>query len=456
MPEKRAQEPWVGIEAAVRRGDARELDEYLDTLSPADIARGISRLSEEDQARVLTLLEPQDAADLIEELTDAQAANLIEDLPASQAAAIVDEMESDDRVDVLGEMGEDDAEAILRAMKPEEAEDARALLTFDPDTAGGIMETEFVAYPQGRRVDDVLDELRQNAELFSAYGIQYVYVQSEKETLVGVIRLRDLVLFPGDALLTSIMIANPVYVTVDQALDEVMQVFDRYPFVGLPVVNVEGQLVGIIRRGDAEEAYSERHEKAFMRYSGIVTGEELRSMGVFSRSSRRLVWLCLNMVLSLVAASVILGYQGTIQELFALVFFMPIICNMSGCSGNQAVAVSIRELTLGLIKPQDFRRVLAQEMKVGLINGFVLGTLLGGVALLFWPTTPNLALVVGCAFGLNTILAVSLGGLIPLLLRALKVDPALAAPPMLTTVTDMCGFLLVLTFATAALAMGHL
>jgi len=451
MPELRAQEPWIGIEAAIKHRDSRELSDCLDALSPADIARGISRLGAEDQERLLTLLEPEDAADLIEELPDSQAADLIEDLPASQAAAIVDEMESDERVDVLAELDHSDAEAILREMKPEEAQDARALLSHPPDTAGGIMETEFVVYPQSRRAADVLKDLRENIELFSDYDVQYVYVASEAGTLVGVVRVRDLVLSRGDAHLQSIMIANPVYVNADQSLDEVIQVFDRYPFVGLPVTNTEGKMVGIVRRGDAEEAVGERHERSLMRFGGIVAGEELRSMNLLSHSSRRLGWLCLNMVLSLTAASVVLGYEATIQEVFVLVFFMPVICNMSGCSGNQAVAVSIRELSLGLIKPQDFLLVLSQEIKIGIINGVVLGTLLGCVAMFLWPANPALALVIGCAFSLNTLIAVSLGGLIPLLLRALKVDPALAAPPMLTTVTDMCGFFLVLTLATLVL-----
>ena len=171
MPEEQIQEPWVTIESLIHEQAGDALHEYLDTLSPADIARAISRLDEDDQAKLLTLLEPEDAADLIEELPDAQAADLIEELPAEQAATIVDEMDSDHRADILAEIPQVDAEAILREMNPEEADEARELLEHHPRTAGGLMVKEFVVYPQTLKVGEVLEDLRTNAELYSDYGV---------------------------------------------------------------------------------------------------------------------------------------------------------------------------------------------------------------------------------------------------------------------------------------------
>ena len=173
-------------------------------------------------------------------------------------------------------------------------------------------------------------------------------------------------------------------------------------------------------------------------------------MPLRTRSFRRLSWLSINIVLNVIAASVIAAYQDTLSAVIALAVFLPIISDMSGCSGNQAVAVSIRELTLGLVRPYEFMRVVFKEGGVGIINGLALGVLLGTLAFL-WKSNVYLGLVVGTALALNTILAVLLGGLIPLLLKALKLDPALASGPILTTVTDMCGFFLVLSFATVLL-----
>jgi magnesium transporter len=185
--------------------------------------------------------------------------------------------------------------------------------------------------------------------------------------------------------------------------------------------------------------------------AGLVGEEELRTMPLTGRSVRRLSWLSLNIVLNVIAASVIAIYQDTLSAVVALAVFLPIISDMSGCSGSQAVAVSIRELTLGLIRPYEFMRVVFKEGAVGILNGFVLGLLLAVLAYL-WKQNLFLSLVVGTALALNTIVAVLVGGLIPLILKRLKFDPALASGPLLTTVTDMCGFFFVLSFATLALS----
>jgi magnesium transporter len=182
-----------------------------------------------------------------------------------------------------------------------------------------------------------------------------------------------------------------------------------------------------------------------------VGGDELRSLPLLLRSRRRLAWLSINIVLNLIAASVIALYEDTLAAVIALAVFLPIISDMSGCSGNQAVAVSLRELTLGVTRPDEILRVLFKESALGLLNGAVLGALIGAVAWA-WKGNLALALVVGCALALNTLVAVCIGGAVPMILRRLRVDPALASAPMLTTITDMCGFFLVLSFATLALS----
>ena len=182
-------------------------------------------------------------------------------------------------------------------------------------------------------------------------------------------------------------------------------------------------------------------------FSGIVGGDELRSMPVFPRALRRMSVLGFNLILSAIAASVILHFETTIGQLTALAFFIPIIGNMSGCSGNQAVGVTIRELALGLIKPEDWRRVLWKEIQVGLINGLLLGIFLSLVALSLH-RGPLIGLVAGGALALNSLFALCLGGLVPLVLRNFRIDPALAAPPIVTSLSDMCGFLIFLSVAT--------
>jgi magnesium transporter len=245
------------------------------------------------------------------------------------------------------------------------------------------------------------------------------------------------------------MIAGAVSVATDASLDELIRLFDHHDFLGIPVVDEAGVLAGIVLREDVQEARVDRAETELQRASGIVN-EELRSMPVLQRSYRRLSWLSVNVLLNVLAASVIAAFQETIAAVIALAVFLPIISDMSGCSGNQAVAVTMRELSLGVTKPTEFLRVWGKEASVGILNGIALGSLIACVAWL-WKGSVALGVVVGAALALNTVVAVSLGGTIPLALRRFGHDPALASGPILTTVTDMCGFFLVLSLATLSL-----
>ena len=216
------------------------------------------------------------------------------------------------------------------------------------------------------------------------------------------------------------------------------------------VVNADGVLVGVLGKAAVRAEVADRSDETYRQSQGIVGGEELRSMPVFLRSRRRLSWLSVNIGLNVLAASVIAVYQDTLQAVIALAVFLPIISDMSGCSGSQAVAVSLRELTLGVTRPTDVLRVLVLELRVGLLNGAALGALIGLVAWA-WKGDPRLGLVVGVALAINTSVAVCIGGMVPLVLKRLNRDPALASGPILTTVTDMCGFFLVLSLATVVL-----
>jgi magnesium transporter len=321
------------------------------------------------------------------------------------------------------------------------------------------MNTEYLAYRETNSVDDVLNDLRRFADDYATYNVQYIYVVSSGDAaensdhkgdsagrLVGVLPLRDLVLAPRGRRISQMMIKNPTSVDDSMTLDNLQHLFDSRPLFGLPVVDDDGMLLGVVRRSDIQQASEEQAGRTFLRFAGILGGEELRSLPLKTRCGRRLSWLSINIVLNIIAASVISMYEETLAAVIALAVFLPMVSDMSGCSGNQAVAVSTRELVLGVIKPGDFWHVFRKEVLLGLINGIALGILLGIVAYV-WKGMPALGLVVGGALACNTLIAVCLGALIPLLLKGFKLDPALASGPILTTLTDMCGFFLVLSFA---------
>ncbi len=441
---------WEMLRELIATHNSIDVTKFIETLSPSETARAISRLDEEEQQLLLSLLSPEDAADMLEDIPDAQAADLMEDMPSAQAAALMEELSSDHLVDVLGEMDDQASQAILAKMDKEDAKEARMLLEYDPNCAGGLMISEFLAYKTHQTVKDVLNDLQVNRTEYIDYHVQYFYVVDQKGKLVGVLRMHDMLFPTRGSQLDQIMLSSPLNVSDKASLSELDEFFEEHRLLGVPVVDDEGRLVGVVLPKAIEEAINKRKTKTFLRLSGIIGGEEFRTMPLLTRAGRRLSWLSMNIVLNIIAASVIALYQDTLAAVITLAVFLPMVSDMSGCSGNQAVAVSMRELSLGLVRPGELIWVLAKEAKVGIINGMVLGLLLGGVAF-FWKGNPWLGLVVGGALAANTLVSVTLGGMLPLVLKKLKLDPALVSSPLLTTVTDMCGFFFVLSFATAVL-----
>lgn len=442
--------PWEHLATLLESNSIPEIEAFLDGLTPGDTARCVARLDSEDRERVLELIDLPSAVDLIEQIPDAQGGNLLEHATPGKAAKILEQLSSDEQADLITSMPADSAEQILAEMDPEVAREAGELAAHAPNTAGGIMVTEYVDFVRSRTAGDVVNELRERVDEIHDYEVQYIYVTSDAGELVGVLRLRDLLLARGHQRIDSFMIASPLSVVVTLDLDGLADLFEAHSFLGVPVVDVEGRLCGVVHRSDVELAWGDRSESDHLKSQGIVGGEELRSMPTLLRSRRRLSWLSVNILLNVAAASVIAAYQDTLSEVIALAVFLPIISDMSGCSGNQAVAVSMRELTLGVIKPLDWFYVWRKEVSVGLINGVVLGGLIAATAWV-WKGSPTLGLVVGGALAANTVFAVSLGGAVPLVLKRLKLDPALASGPILTTLTDMCGFFLALSLAAASM-----
>jgi magnesium transporter len=298
-------------------------------------------------------------------------------------------------------------------------------------------------------VREVVDDLTGDAIDYQLLTVHYIYVVVKEKKLKGVIRLRDLV-FADPTKKIGEFATPALTVAPDTGLNELEDFFDKHDIAAVPVVDDRRFLLGIVRRRAVLEAIAERAEADHLKAAGIIGGDELRSMPVLIRSRRRLAWLSVNIGLNILAASIIAAYEDTLTAVIALAVFLPIVSDMSGCSGNQAVAVSMRELTLGAALPKDVLRVWRKEAVVGLINGIALGMLLGAAAWA-WKGNLVLGLVVGGALAANTIVAVSIGGTVPLLLRRLNFDPAVASGPLLTTVTDMCGFFLLLSIASQVL-----
>jgi magnesium transporter len=436
---------------AVAVGDLESSRRIIKEASADDQRRIISQLDLAVREQLCELLPPEEIAGLLEHLAEPQAIEILEELPAEIAADVVENMSAEIGGDLLRELNSKDTEAILAEIEnAAESDDLRERASYHWESAGGLMSDHVLSFPLDATVADVLADLETNAEKYHDADVQYFFVVDDAKRLTGVLSMRSLVLGRRSLPIKSLMIPDPVSVTVHTSLEELEDLFEEKNYLGLPAVDEEGKLKGIVSRRAVTEALSEHQTEDYLKASGIVGGEELRSMPLKDRCLRRLAWLGPNILLNLLAASVIASYEDTLAAVIALAVFLPMVSDMSGCSGNQAVAVSIRELTLGIIQPRDYTRVLIKEGLLGLTNGLVLGLILGTIAF-FWKGSFFLALVIGSALALNTVLSVVLGGLIPLVLKRFKADPALASGPILTTCTDMCGFFLVLNLATLAI-----
>jgi magnesium transporter len=442
-------EPQEGLEntllEAIEAADQQQVANIIESISSQEALRQVSLMEADEREQFISMLAPETAAELLEEAPPELAAAMVEDLDSAVAARIMEELYTATQADIVQEMDEEDAEAILAEMSQESANDVRKLSQYAPATAGGLMDLQVFSFPSDATVRNVLKRLTADDDDFERYRGQHPYIVDESGKLIGVISLRDMLRSRRAVVLADIL-QEPISVQPETHQNELVTLFDENPFFGIPVVDAEGVLLGVVSRESIADAELARAEHDSL--SRQQVGDELRSMPTLLRARRRLAWLSSNIVLNIIAASVISAYEETLTAVIAIAVFLPMVSDMSGCSGNQAVAVSMRELALGLTRPVDLFHVLKKELGVGIINGIVLGILIGIVAWV-WKDNMYLGLVIGLSLTLNTLLAVAIGGTVPLLLKRFGVDPAVASGPLLTTVTDMAGFFLVLSLANA-------
>lgn len=438
------------LTAAIDTSDSGIAIGVLQEADVDDTAKLVDRLDADQRTKLFSMLSPEQSAEVLEHVYYFQGADIIEDLEPDAAAPIVRLLDSDDRADLLNELKDRDSEAILDELDDKVAAETRRFMAYKEGTAGALMYNEFVSFKATMTVEQILNDIQSKRQKYIEYGVQYAYVIGARNVLLGVLPVRNLLFALRDQTAADIMIPDPITVEADTSVLDLENLFEQYNFLGLPVVDTRKRLIGIVDREASTESLQESATEDLLKLQGLMGKEELRSMPLGVRSRRRLSWLSINIVLNIISASVIAFHQDTLEAVIALAVFLPIISDMSGCSGNQAVAVSMRELSLDLINPKEFGRVFIKESTLGMINGACLGLLIGCLAW-FWKGNAVLGLVVGGALALNTTVAVCVGGLVPLLLKAMKQDPALASGPILTTVTDMCGFLLILGLASLAL-----
>ena len=433
------------LENANEAANDEQLIDIVESTSSQEILRQASMMDAEERSNLLSSLSPQSAAEVIEEAHPEVAAAMMEDLDSIGAAKIIQELHADTQADIVQVMEKESSKAMLSEMDFDSAENVRKLTQYDPESAGGLMDLEIFSFRDTDTAGTVLRRLADAEDSFEQHRSQHPYILDENGKLLGAVSLRNLLRNKRSIKLAEIMVTPAISVSPEASQEDLAIILHGYAFLGVPVVDEQGLLLGAVSRLTVAEAALEHAEQQALARNR--TGDELRSMPLLLRSKRRLSWLSANIVLNIIAASVISAYTDTLTAVIAIAVFLPMVSDMSGCSGNQAVGVSMRELALGLTRPTDLFHVLRKELSVGIINGIALGILIGLVAWV-WKGNGYLGLVIGLALTLNTIIAVAIGGSVPLILKKHGIDPAVASGPLLTTVTDMAGFFLVLSLAT--------
>ena len=425
------------------------LEELL-KLHPADVADYLQRLPAENAQCILRQVPRPLAAQILTELEKERFRAFTASFSTQELVELFQELAPNAAADLAGELPPEKRRQILAALPAETSAPIKALLHYGEDTAGGIMSDRFIALRSDHTVQQSQEVLRTRAEQ-RPEDVSYLYITDEAQRLVGVVSLRDLVFRRPERRIGDIMNRDVKSVRVDADQEEIARRFEHYHYLGLPVVDSENRLVGIVKASDALHV-AQREATEDMQLMVGLSGEE-RALTPWQKSiGRRLPWLYINLATAFLAAAVVSLFESTIARWTVLAVFLPIVAGQGGNAGMQTLTIIIRDMALGELSPGDGWKALLKEATLGLVNGLAIG-LAVGLAGYVWKGDWRLGAIAGLAMLLNQLAAALSGVLIPFGLQALKVDPALASSIFVTTVTDVAGFFFFLGLAWAAIRL---
>jgi magnesium transporter len=431
------------IRTALEAGQIQNAIEALIKLHPVDRADAFSDLKDEDQAALLPQLDIPSTADLLEELEDDEAAYVANALPTELLADILDEMEPDEAADVLGDLPPDRAAEALAEM--EEAEDVIPLLGHPDETAGGLMTTSYIAVRPRTTATQTIEFLRQvEPDEETPY---YIYVIDKENKLVGIVGMRELIISDPHAEIQTFMDHDVISAMISDDQEEVARLMARYDLAAMPVVDSAGVMRGVITVDDVLDVVEDEATEDIYRLANVPDPDLSINSPVSLSVRRRLPWLYLSTLTALFASWVISNFQDLFEQVAVLAVFQSVVAGMGGTTATQSLAMIVRAIALGEITVREAWEPLLKQTLTGLIQGVAVGTV-AGLGVWIWQGNPFLGLILGLALIGNMIIAVIVGTLIPLFLKAFRLDPALASAVLVTAVTDSAGFALFLGLAS--------
>lgn len=435
----------LSVQRLLRRGAITNLAKMLGRMHPADVAKVITHLSSPKEKReVFELVRGEmKRGQVLSELDGDSIQQVLADLLHSDIAWLLKDLGPDDVAYILGFLPEERGKDILALMKTEDSTEVADILKYPKDTAGGIMTTEFFSLPEDATAQEAIRRLQQATD---AEMVFYIYVTDKDERLVGVLSLRQLLTVPPATPLKNLMARDVISVAVDMDQEEVARQVASYNLLAIPVVEKDGTLVGIITVDDVVDVIREEATEDMLKMAGAIEEDSVSKSSSFGAAKVRLPWLFTNLVGSLLSGAILWYFRLTIQEVVAIVSFIPVIAAMGGNVGLQSSTLIIRGLATGLVELTDVRSVFFREVKVGLLMGLACGIILTVVGWAWHQVF--LGMVVGVSLIIAFLVSTSMATIMPVILKRMGVDPAVAAGPFVTTANDITGITIYLTLAT--------
>ena len=429
-------------------GDNELLKATLAEYHASEIAILFESISADDRERIINLLAIEIASEVISEMhEEAHPEELLLQLHPDKRTEIVEELDYDDATDIISQLEEHEQQEILEDLNEDDASSIRNLMSYDEKTAGGLMNTELIQINLNLNRKDAIDEIiRQSEEIEEFYT---VYVVDDSKKFIGIVSLKDILRAKTNAKITEMVKVNAVYVKVDTDQEEVAKLISQYNLTSIPVVDDEMRLLGLVTFDDVIDVLEDENTEDFLKISGVSEDEELSGNWVEAVKSR-LPWLIINLGTAFLASAVVRYYEHTLSQLAILSAYMVIIAGMGGNAATQALAVTVRRISLNDLTDNQAYRTVLKEFTVGLINGAVTGLVVFAFAFYF-DANPMLGFVIFLAMTGNLVIAGITGSSIPLVLKRVGIDPAIASSIIITTFTDVFGFLLLLGLASKLL-----
>jgi len=449
MQAQKVQMAAGSVRKLLRRGAHAHVSNLLTKFLPADVSTILESLTEPEKVALCSILLKRNrdlAAETLNELGTERGLELLAPLNSEEISAVLQELETDDAAEFISALPEETAQEVLERMRVEDSTDVQGLLQYEPETAGRIMTPNVFSLSEDLAVSEAIHAIQTAEDLEMVF---YLYVVDDRRHLVGVVSLRQLLMVPPSTPLKKIMTTNVISVKTDTDQEEVARQVALYDLLAIPVTDAENKLVGVITVDDVIDVIKEEATEDIFYMAGVDVHDHVYTPVKVS-VRRRLPWLGINLVTALVAASVVAVFEPTIAQFSFLAVFLPVVAGMGGNCGTQTLTVMIRGLALGELTWANSRAALVKESMVGIINGLAMG-LLAGFAAYLWKGNSILGFVLAGAMIINMFVAGVTGSVIPLLLKRMNVDPAIASGIILTTFTDVTGFLSFLGLASLLL-----